>query len=139
MKSSCRKSAQSRSGICRKLGLTDDGERNPRNPKAYAQLGTAIGSQEVTPLEMAQAFSGFANRGVTSKPIFVTKILNRDGEEIYSAPITHEVAMSEQTAFLVTDVLRDVVRHGTMSGTGLAKYNVAGKPAPPTIITTAGG
>ncbi|MGI6363836.1 MAG: PBP1A family penicillin-binding protein [Bacillota bacterium] len=113
--------------FARKLGLTDYGERNPRNPKAYAQLGTAIGSQEVTPLEMAQAFSGFANRGVTSKPIFVTKILNRDGEEIYSAPITHEVAMSEQTAFLVTDVLRDVVRHGTMSGTGLAKYNVAGK------------
>lgn len=113
--------------FAQKLGLTKYGERNPRNPKAYAQLGTAIGSQEVTPLEMAQAFSGFANKGITSKPIFVTKILSRDGEEIFSAPIAHEVAMSEQTAFLITDVLRDVVRTGTMSGTGLAKYNVAGK------------
>lgn len=113
--------------FARKLGLIDYGERNPNNRTAYAQLATAIGSQEVTPLEMAQAYSGFANKGITSKPIFVLKILNREGEEIYSATPIHEVAMSEQTAFLITDVLQDVVRRGTMSGTGLAKYNVAGK------------
>lgn len=113
--------------FARKLGLVNYGERNPSNPKAYSQLGTAIGSQEVTPLEMAQAYSAFANKGITSKPIFVTRITDREGIEIYSASITHEVVMSEQTAFLVTDVLRDVVLRGTMSGTGLSKYNVAGK------------
>ena len=113
--------------FAQKLGIERYGERNPNNPKAYLQLGTAIGSQEVTPLEMAQAFSGFANKGITSEPIFVLKILDREGEEIYTASETHEVAMSEQTAFLVTDVLRDVVLRGTMSGAGLSKYNVAGK------------
>lgn len=113
--------------FARKLGLKNYGERNPNNPTAYSQLGTAIGSQEVTPLEMAQAFTGFANKGVCSKPIFVTRIVDREGEEIYSATISQEVAMSEQTAFLVTDVLRDVVLRGTMSGAGLGRYQVAGK------------
>lgn len=119
----------SKAGVdfARKLGLANYGERNKNNPSAYMQLSTAIGSQEVTPLEMAQAYSGFANKGVTSKPIFILKILNREGEEIYTVTETHEVAMSEQTAFLVTDVLKDVVSRGTMSGSGLAKYNVAGK------------
>ncbi len=113
--------------FARKLGLVNYGERNPNNPKAYSQLGTAIGSQEVTPLEMAQAFSAFANKGICSKPIFVKRITDREGIEIYSASISQKVAMSEQTAFLVTDVLRDVVIRGTMSGTGLSNYNVAGK------------
>lgn len=113
--------------FARKLGLINYGERNPNNPKAYAQLATAIGAQEVTPLEMAQAYSAFANKGLSTKPIFVTRILDREGIEIYSSSISQEVALSEQTAFLVTDVLKDVVIRGTMSGTGLAKYNVAGK------------
>lgn len=110
-----------------KLGLKNYGLRNPNNPTAYSQLGIAIGSQEVTPIEMAQAFTAFANKGVCSKPIFVTRITDRDGEEIFSATISQEVAMSEQTAFLVTDVLKDVVLRGTMSGAGLSKYQVAGK------------
>ena len=113
--------------FARKLGITNYGERNPNNPTAYAQLATAIGAEVVTPLEMTQAYSAFANKGITSKPIFVTRITDRDGVEIYSASITQEVAMSEQTAFLVTDILKDIVITGSLRSTNLGKYKVAAK------------
>lgn len=122
--------AGAKAGIefAQKAGITNYGERNRNNPTAYAQLGTAIGSQEVTPLEMAQAYSAFANKGISTSPIFVTKIVDRDNLEIFSATMgTQTVVFSEQTAWQITDILRDVVLRGTLTGANLRNYQVAGK------------
>jgi len=113
--------------FAQKLGISDYGERNKNNPRAFSQLGIALGAEVVTPLEMTQAYSAFANKGVSTKPIFVTKIVDRHGSEIYTESITQEVVMTEQTAFLMTDVLRDVVTRGTARPSGLSNYNVAAK------------
>lgn len=119
--------AKSAVQFAQRLGITGYGERMKNNPRAYSQLGIAIGSQEVTPLEMTQAFSAFANQGKTSKPLFVTKILDRNGVEIFSATPHSEVVIKEETAFLVTSVLRDVVTKGTAYPSKLTKYQVAAK------------
>jgi len=113
--------------FAQKLGITDYGMRKSGYNNEYTQLGSAIGSHEVSPLEMTQAFSAFANKGISTEPIFVTKILDRTGTEIYSASPKQEVAMSEQTAFLMTDVLRSVVTSGTASPARLSNYHVAAK------------
>lgn len=111
------------------LGIDGYGERNKNNPKAYLQLGSAIGSQEVTPLEMTEAYSAYANKGMSSEPIFVTKIVDRNGDEIYTSSLSQTPACSEQTAFLMTNVLRDVVvnPYGTAKPSKLSDYNVAAK------------
>src|SRR5690606_6435581 len=108
--------------FARKLGL--------KIPDSSASaLSSAIGGSNylVTPLQMAQAFSAFANKGRVSEPIFVTRIGDRTGEEIYTATPRSEVVMKEETAFLITSMLRDVVTRGTAYPARLSGYNVAAK------------
>lgn len=108
--------------FARKLGL--------KIPDSSASaLSSAIGGSNylVTPLQMAQAFSAFANKGRVSEPIFVTRIVDRNGEEIYTATPRSEVVMKEETAFLITSMLRDVVTRGTAYPARLSGYNVAAK------------
>lgn len=76
-------------------------------------LTLALGSLSVSPLEITTAFSVFANEGVRMKPVAIRYITDHKGEVIwYNKPDgTHVI--SPQTAFLVTSMLKDVVRYGT--------------------------
>jgi membrane carboxypeptidase/penicillin-binding protein PbpC len=77
---------------------------------------------------MARAFSAFANRGSVSDPIFVTKIVDRDGITIYEAEVRREVVMSEETAWMITDILREALNRGTGRFANIpTRYNVASK------------
>lgn len=78
-------------------------------------LSLALGVGEVSPLEMTTAFGVFANEGIWVEPIAITKIEDRFGniiEEII--PETRE-ALSEGTAFIMADMMEDVVDGGTAS------------------------
>lgn len=98
---------------------------------SYSMLTSAIGGSNylVSPLQMTKAFSAFANRGKVSDPIFVTKITDRNGVEIFTAVPHGEIVMEEETAFLVTSVMRDVVANprGTARPSGLTRLTVAAK------------
>lgn len=98
---------------------------------SYSMLTSAIGGSNylVSPLQMVKAYSAFANQGKVSEPIFVTKILDRNGVEFFTNVPKSEVVMKEETAFLVTSVLRDVVTNsrGTARPANLTKYNVVAK------------
>ncbi|MCC6397477.1 MAG: PBP1A family penicillin-binding protein [Bacteroidetes bacterium] len=79
----------------------------------YASL--ALGSGDVSPLEMASAFGVFANHGVYVEPTSILRIEDKDGnviEENY--PMQREV-LSEETAFIMTSMLEGVVNGGTGS------------------------
>lgn len=76
-------------------------------------ISLALGAGEVTPLEMTNAFSTFANDGIWVEPIPILKIEDRNGtviEELH--PETKEV-LSEETAFIMTDMMEDVIDYGT--------------------------
>ncbi|MGZ9784453.1 PBP1A family penicillin-binding protein [Bacillus pseudomycoides] len=90
---------------------------------------TAIGSNSASPLQVAGAYAAFGNEGNYNKPHFVTKVVFPDGKEKNLKP--KEIrAMKEYTAYMITDVLRDVVKPGS-GGTGPTAYvsgiDVAGK------------
>ncbi len=75
----------------------------------------ALGAGEVSPLEMAGAFSVFANHGVYVAPYSITRIEDKDGNIIEeSSPLRREV-FSDQTAFIMTSMLEGVVNGGTGS------------------------
>ncbi|MBJ8075210.1 PBP1A family penicillin-binding protein [Bacillus cereus group sp. N12] len=94
-----------------------------------AHESTAIGSNESSPLDVAGAYAAFGNDGVYNKPHFVKEVIFPDGKKKSFKP-KEQRAMHDHTAYMVTDVLRDVVKPGA-GGTGPTAYvsgfDVAGK------------
>jgi penicillin-binding protein 1A len=75
----------------------------------------ALGSGDISPLEMASAFGVFPNHGVYVEPISILKIEDKDGNTIEeNSPMQREV-LSEETAFIMTSMLQGVVNGGTGS------------------------
>jgi len=76
-------------------------------------LSLALGSSEVNLLELTSAYGVLANRGVRNDPVFVLKVLDKDGHELErSASRPYEV-LSEATAATMTSMLQSVMDHGT--------------------------
>src|SRR5690606_23793195 len=65
-------------------------------------------SGELTPIELAGSYAAFANGGEYTEPYTVSKIVTADGEEIDLTPSSNK-AMSDYTAYMITDMLKDVV------------------------------
>ncbi|MBR1548996.1 MAG: penicillin-binding protein [Prevotella sp.] len=72
----------------------------------------ALGSSDVNLLELVNAYCTPVNSGKAHEPVLVTRILDRDGNEIYTAPNTDHEALTPRSAFLVNQLLM-----GGMSGT----------------------
>ncbi len=93
--------------FARKVGLPlsqDD------NNLALALGGITTG---VSPLEMAGAYATFANQGVYSEPCCITMIKDAKGGILYEHRPNQTAVMSEQSAYLVTDMLMSVTTGGT--------------------------
>lgn len=71
----------------------------------------AIGGGDITmsPTQMAASFAAFGNNGVYTDPYSIIKIVYRDGKTTKEYTPEPTVAMSDYTAYMVTDMLRDVV------------------------------
>jgi penicillin-binding protein 1B len=70
----------------------------------------------MTPVDVAAAYTAFANGGTRADPEFVHSIIGADGTTLEkSAPQTHEV-LDPRVTFLVTSLLKDVLNRGTAAG-----------------------
>ncbi|MFC4411328.1 PBP1A family penicillin-binding protein [Chungangia koreensis] len=91
----------------------------------------AIGGSEkgISPIQMAASYAAFGNKGVYTKPYSITKISYRDGQTEKTYKSEPVVAMKDSTAYMVTDMLRDVINHPNGSGRRAAVpgVDVAGK------------
>ncbi len=96
----------------------------------------ALGTSEVIPLEMVSAYAAFANKGVYSKPIAITKIEDRYGNTIREYHTAQYEVLSEETAFLMTNLMQTVMDRGT-GGSARWKYNFT-RPAAGKTGTTQG-
>ncbi len=72
-----------------------------------------LGTPDVSLYEMVATYCIYANRGVYTEPIFVTKIEDRHGNLISQFAPTTSDAISEQTAYTMLDMLKFVVSNGT--------------------------
>tara|TARA_B100000470_G_scaffold54542_1_gene41169 strand:- start:1409 stop:3541 length:2133 start_codon:yes stop_codon:yes gene_type:complete len=96
----------------------------------------ALGTSEVIPLEMVAAYAAYANKGVYSKPIAITKIEDRYGNTIREYHTAQYEVLSEETAFLMTNLMQTVMDRGT-GGSARWKYNFT-RPAAGKTGTTQG-
>ncbi|MBS4222171.1 penicillin-binding protein 1A [Lederbergia citrea] len=67
------------------------------------------GIENISPLKLAGAYAAFGNNGMYNKPHTVHKIVLKDGETEIVNKIKPKVAMKDSTAFMVTDMLKDVL------------------------------
>ena len=88
----------------------------------------AIGgtSTNVSPLQLAGAFSAFGNDGIYTEPYAVVKVEFPDGSIVELKP-EPEAVMSDYTAYMITDMLKDVVTEGTGRLANIPGLPVAGK------------
>jgi penicillin-binding protein 1A len=87
----------------------------------------ALGAYEVTPLEMARAYSVFATQGVLRTPRFVSKIGSGAGEVALPPPDAGVRVMRPEVAYVMTSLLASVVREGTGQRAQSLGRPVAGK------------
>jgi penicillin-binding protein 1A len=104
-----------------------------------ANLTLALGTGQVTPLDMARGFAVFANGGFRVTPYLIERVTDSQGLEVYAAapevacadcpdePAAPQ-AISPANAFVMTDVMTDVIQRGTAtSAKSLGRSDLAGK------------
>ena len=77
------------------------------------QLSLALGTAEVTPLEITSAYASFANRGIRVEPYSIERVEDRSGRFLLEhRPVSHEV-LDERSSYFMISLLRSVIDHGT--------------------------
>lgn len=72
-----------------------------------------LGSAEVTPLEVAVAFSTLANQGVRVKPLPIKRVANQDGETLERRTLEVEQVIPPEDAYMITHMMEGVIERGT--------------------------
>ncbi|MEA1880556.1 MAG: PBP1A family penicillin-binding protein, partial [Campylobacterota bacterium] len=91
-------------------------------------MSIALGNLGLSPLKMAQIFSVFANKGHMIAPRLVSKIIAKEGAVIYETrPKEIDNFTTPEQAYLMTDVLKEVVQRGTGRNARVEGIELAGK------------
>jgi len=105
-----------------------DADKNP------PYLTLALGAGATTPLQMAGAYSVFANGGYRISPFIISKVTDADGKVLSEARperagVEANRVIDERNAFLMDSMLRDVARYGTAAKAqaALKRPDIAGK------------
>ena len=81
--------------------------------KLEPNLSLALGSANLSLLELTSAFGVFASQGYRAEPIFLTQIRDKDGNILEEVePVAIEV-ISPQTAYLIASMMQSVIQEGT--------------------------
>ena len=112
--------------------LVESGRLNDMN------LSLVLGglTRGVTPLEMATAYAVFANQGIKAEPIAVLRVEDTNGNVLERNTPKRKVVLDEQTAYIMTDMLRGVITRGTGKSANIGRP-VAGKTGTTTEYTNA--
>jgi penicillin-binding protein 1B len=98
----------------------------PKPPKSYPSM--ALGANEATPLQMASAYTAFAAGGSRITPVGITRVATGDGTTIARPTGQKNQVLRPDVAYVLTDMLKDVVNRGTAARLGARGFkNVAGK------------
>ncbi|MCC6132817.1 MAG: PBP1A family penicillin-binding protein [Acidobacteria bacterium] len=96
-----------------------------QNLLAYPSL--ALGSFEVTPMEMAAVYSVFANQGLYYTPRLIDRVFDSEGALLEENPPEAREATNASTAYVMLSMLRGVTQRGTAASAAKLKLALAGK------------
>ena len=101
-----------------KLGIESDLSRD---------LSIALGSSGISLLELLRAYSVFANQGYLVEPVFVLKVVDRNGDVLEEMAPERKKVIEKNTAYIMTSLLEGVVKYGTGRRIKALKRPAAGK------------
>ena len=92
-------------------------------------LSLALGglNSGVSPTQMAAGYASIANGGTYRTPIFYTKVTDSEGNVLYEPEKTENRVMTEQVAYITSDILKQPVISGTATYCKIAGMDVAAK------------
>jgi penicillin-binding protein 1B len=76
----------------------------------------ALGAYDVTPMQMAAAFTTFANGGTMVEPRFISRIVDKTGKDIWSSEPDTKKVLDPRVNFLVVSLMEEVLRTGSGAG-----------------------
>lgn len=97
----------------KKMGITTFVEQGRANDVGLAPLALGGMTQGVSPLELASAYGVLANQGIWVEPIAILKITDAYGNVLEERRPQKKVVLSEQTSYIMTDMLRGAIERGT--------------------------
>ena len=101
--------------MARKLGLST---AIPLYPSVH------IGAASVYPIEMVAAYSAFATLGTQARAMGIVRVENAAGEVLWAPEPVRVPVMSAEEAWLIVDMLRDVVRRGTAAASVGSQFSI---------------
>ncbi|HWD00415.1 MAG TPA: PBP1A family penicillin-binding protein [Candidatus Sulfopaludibacter sp.] len=106
--------------MARRAGLNEDIKPTP---------SVALGSYETTPLEIAGAYTMFANQGLRLTPSAISVVRSADGSILYQHDANGRASLDPRVAYLMVSMLQEVLRSGTGAGVHSYGFNLpaAGK------------
>ena len=112
-------------GLSRIIGLAEQMGLGRIQPNPAVVLGTS----EVTPIQLAEAYTAFATLGERTSPRLIDRVVDRDGRIVWAQPRRSQRVLSPAVAFITTNILQDVVNRGTGTGVRAAGFRgpAAGK------------
>jgi penicillin-binding protein 1B len=93
--------------MARQAGMNDDIQATP---------AVALGAYQVTPFEIARAYTIFANGGNLVQPAFIAEMRDSTGNIVYRENPRSTRVLDPRVAFLMVDMLQEVMRSGTAAG-----------------------
>jgi penicillin-binding protein 1B len=93
--------------------VADLARRAGLNAKIKGYPSVALGAFEVTPIEMAGAYTIFANEGVRLEPHALARVLAADGSVLHRYKYPETRVLSPQVAYMMTYLMEGVIRRGT--------------------------
>jgi penicillin-binding protein 1B len=89
----------------------------------------ALGAYDATPLEMASAYTVFANDGVKLSPVLINSVRNAEGKVLASYQAEQKTVLDPRVAYIMTNMMEGVLNFGTAYGVRAAGFNApaAGK------------
>ncbi len=90
--------------VAKKMGITSEIPPYP---------SICLGTPDVSLYEMVGAYSTYANKGVWTEPVYITRIEDKNGNVLFEKVPRKVDALSEQTAYLMIYMMKGVIDKGT--------------------------
>lgn len=116
--------------VAQQIGIDAVNERakilglEPHFPR---ELSVSLGAVAVSPLNLTQAYTAFANQGWAARPRIITSITDPTGKVLYNQEPQHWQAISPQNAYIMATLLKEVVTAGTAGRAKVLGKFIGGK------------
>ncbi|MEM9824431.1 MAG: penicillin-binding transpeptidase domain-containing protein, partial [Bacteroidota bacterium] len=108
------------------MGLSSTYRRSNGTYKIPHAPSICLGASDLTVQELTGAYTTFANNGIYNKPVFITRIEDKNGRSIYQEIPEERLALHPNANFVMVNMLKSVMNQG-LSGFGSIKSEVGGK------------